>query len=157
MLILNFVVIYFLFLANLLKNRLIFKYFNFLLKVALRAMSGLLLKNTIKKNWLTLPDPIKLYVKRNCFGAIGDNFPLVRATVGIIITTIFLYENVEKWPELLPTLCQFLETQDNNFNEVWNFYFIINNYLKNSFRALLVHYKKYVKILLLLFVKKMSI
>lgn len=81
-------------------------------------MSGLLLKNTIKNNWPNLPEPIKLYVKRNCFGAIGDGSPLVRATVGIIITTIFLHENVEKWPELLPTLCHFLETHDNNFNEV---------------------------------------
>uniref|UniRef100_A0A915P1V8 Transportin-1 n=2 Tax=Meloidogyne TaxID=189290 RepID=A0A915P1V8_9BILA len=86
-------------------------------QVAIRAMSGLLLKNTIKNNWPNLPEPIKLYVKRNCFGAIGDGSPLVRATVGIIITTIFLHENVEKWPELLPTLCHFLETHDNNFNE----------------------------------------
>ena len=91
------------------------------LKVAIRAMSGLLLKNTIKNNWPNLPEPIRLYVKRNCFGAIGDGSPLVRATVGIIITTIFLHENVEKWPELLPTLCHFLETHDNNFNEVWGF------------------------------------
>nr|CAD2130311.1 unnamed protein product [Meloidogyne enterolobii] len=62
-------------------------------QVAIRAMSGLLLKNTIKNNWPNLPEPIRLYVKRNCFGAIGDGSPLVRATVGIIITTIFLHEN----------------------------------------------------------------
>ncbi|KAF7639288.1 Importin N-terminal domain-containing protein [Meloidogyne graminicola] len=62
-------------------------------QVSIRAMSGLLLKNTIKNNWPNLPDDIKLYIKRNCFGAIGDNSSLVRATVGIILTTIFLHEN----------------------------------------------------------------
>jgi transportin-2 len=79
------------------------------------------LKNTIKQNWANTPDQIRFYLKRNCFTAIGDPSSLVRATVGIIITTIFMHEGVQGWPELLHTLCQFLadgQAQDVNTIEV---------------------------------------
>lgn len=94
------------------------------IQVAHRALSGLLLKNTIKQNWANIPEQIKFYLKRNCFGAIGDNSSLVRATVGIIITTIFLHEGCQNWPQLLPTLCQYLQSQDANTVEVHNLFLL---------------------------------
>ncbi|KAL3078600.1 hypothetical protein niasHT_035083 [Heterodera trifolii] len=88
--------------------------------VAHRSLSGLLLKNTVKQNWASIPQHIKAYLRRNAFRAIGDPSSLVRATVGIIITTMFLYDGTQQWPELLPTLCQFLDQnqqQDANVFE----------------------------------------
>jgi len=82
-------------------------------QVAHRALSGLLLKNTIRQNWPKIPSHIQLFVKRNCFAAIADDSPLIRATVGIIVTTIFTHEGTDQWPELLPTLCQMLEQADS--------------------------------------------
>uniref|UniRef100_A0A183C8G7 Importin N-terminal domain-containing protein n=1 Tax=Globodera pallida TaxID=36090 RepID=A0A183C8G7_GLOPA len=87
-------------------------------EVAHRSLSGLLLKNTVKQNWANIPQHIKVYLRRNAFAAIGDPSSLVRATVGIIITTIFLYDGTQQWPELLPTLCQFLEQCQQDANVV---------------------------------------
>lgn len=81
--------------------------------MANRALSGLLLKNNIRQNWLKMPANIQQFVKRNCYRAIADLSPLIRATVGIIITTIFVHESGTNWPELLPTLCQLLENSDD--------------------------------------------
>lgn len=81
-------------------------------------MSGLLLKNTVRQNWPQIPLHIRSFVKRNVFTAISDESPLIRATVGIIITTIFVHEGCSAWPELLPTLCGMLDNNDYNYLEV---------------------------------------
>uniref|UniRef100_A0A915E4P1 Transportin-1 n=1 Tax=Ditylenchus dipsaci TaxID=166011 RepID=A0A915E4P1_9BILA len=86
-------------------------------QVAYRALSGLLLKNTIRQNWQQIPPQIQSFLKRNCFRAIADESPLIRATVGIIITTIFVHDGCTNWPDLLPTLCQMLEREDVNMLE----------------------------------------
>ncbi|CAD5210069.1 unnamed protein product [Bursaphelenchus okinawaensis] len=81
-------------------------------EVSQRALSALLLKNAIRLHWPQIPLHIKLYLKRNCFAAIADESPLLRATVGIIITTIFCHEGCHNWPELLPTLCEMLNSDN---------------------------------------------
>ncbi|KAI1726802.1 HEAT-like repeat domain-containing protein [Ditylenchus destructor] len=86
-------------------------------QVAHRALSGLLLKNTIRQNWVQIPTNIQLFVKRNCFGAIADESPLIRATVGIIVTTIYLHDGSSGWPDLLSMLCRMLESDDINMLE----------------------------------------
>ncbi|KAI6197203.1 Importin-beta domain-containing protein [Aphelenchoides besseyi] len=81
-------------------------------EVSQRALSGLLLKSSIRQNWVQIPNNIRQFLKQNCFTAIGEQSPLLRATVGIIITTIFTHEGCQQWPELVPALCQMLETND---------------------------------------------
>lgn len=49
--------------------------------------------------------------------AVGDPSPLIRATVGILITTIASNGNLQNWPQLLPTLCEMLDSQDYNVCE----------------------------------------
>jgi hypothetical protein len=65
-----------------------------------------------------MPIEIQQYLKSKSFVAIADESPLIRATVGIIITTIFNYDGPANWREILPTLSHFLDSQDYNMLEV---------------------------------------
>lgn len=58
------------------------------------------------------------FIKSECLSAIGDPSPLIRATVGILITTISSRGELTSWPELLPTLCNMLDSNDYNMCEV---------------------------------------
>lgn len=49
--------------------------------------------------------------------ALGDPSPLIRATVGILITTIANKGGILNWPELLPTLCDMLDSQEYSICE----------------------------------------
>lgn len=69
--------------------------------------------------WGRLPEPIRQYVKNKTLLAISDCHPLIRATVGIIITTIVVHEGIAQWPALLPTLCNMLDGSDENLQEVF--------------------------------------
>ena len=44
----------------------------------------------------------------------GDPSALIRATIGILITTITSKEGLGEWPELLPTLCNCLDSGNIN-------------------------------------------
>lgn len=77
-----------------------------------RSLSGLILKNNIRMHAATLEPSIIEYIKRECLMALGDPSPLIRATVGILITTIANKGGLLNWPELLPTLCEMLDSQE---------------------------------------------
>jgi transportin-1 len=87
-------------------------------EVAKRSLSGLILKNTIRQFWNRTPDDIRSFVKCECLLAIGDTSPLIRAIVGIIITNIVLQEGVVRWEQLLPKLCEMLDSNDPVLCEV---------------------------------------
>ena len=55
---------------------------------ATRSLSGLILKNNVKAHFGALPKEVATFIKSECLGAVGDPSPLIRATVGILITTI---------------------------------------------------------------------
>ena len=55
---------------------------------ATRSLSGLILKNNVKAHFGALPKEVTTFIKSECLGAVGDPSPLIRATVGILITTI---------------------------------------------------------------------
>ncbi|KAM7425948.1 Transportin-1 [Porites harrisoni] len=82
-----------------------------------RSLSGLILKNNVKSHYHTFPDPVKEFIKSECLQAIGDPSPLIRATIGILVTTIAAKGDLTNWPELLPTLCQLLDSEDYNVCE----------------------------------------
>lgn len=85
-----------------------------------RSLSGLILKNNVKSHYHTFPDPVKEFIKSECLEAIGDPSPLIRATIGILVTTIAAKGDLTNWPQLLPTLCQLLDSEDYNVCEVRN-------------------------------------
>ena len=55
---------------------------------ATRSLSGLILKNNVKLHYNEFPDQVRTFIKSECLKAVGDPSPLIRATVGILITTI---------------------------------------------------------------------
>ena len=58
------------------------------------------------------------FIKQECLGSIGDPSPLIRATIGILVTTIVAKGGLENWQNLLPSLCQNLDAEDYNVCEV---------------------------------------
>lgn len=84
---------------------------------ATRSLSGLILKNNVKTHYHSLQVNVTNFVKNECLQAVGDPSPLIRATVGILITTIASKGDLTSWPELLPALCNMLDSQDYNVCE----------------------------------------
>ncbi|CAJ0950774.1 unnamed protein product, partial [Mesorhabditis belari] len=81
-------------------------------QVASRSLAGLILKTNIRTQWLRQPVEIRDFVRIKTLNSIGDPNVLIRATVGIIITTIVCEEGIQNWPTLLPTLGDLLDYQD---------------------------------------------
>ncbi|EFX73484.1 hypothetical protein DAPPUDRAFT_307700 [Daphnia pulex] len=82
-----------------------------------RSLSGLILKNNVRAHFHKFPATVADFIRSECLSAIGDPSPLIRATVGILITTISSRGELANWPELLPKLCQMLDSQDYNVCE----------------------------------------
>lgn len=53
-----------------------------------RSLAGLILKNNVRAHFAMFPGEVSSFIKSNCLKAVGDPSPLIRATVGILITTI---------------------------------------------------------------------
>lgn len=85
-----------------------------------RAMAGLLLKNNIRSYFDSFHPEVKEYIKNSCVAALGDPQPLVRSTIGTVITTI-CSRGLKNWPNLLPSLYNLLEHTDIQFVEVLPF------------------------------------
>uniref|UniRef100_A0A8C6V483 Transportin-1 n=1 Tax=Neogobius melanostomus TaxID=47308 RepID=A0A8C6V483_9GOBI len=79
-----------------------------------RSLSGLILKNNVKAHYQNFPNGVADFIKSECLQNIGDSSPLIRATVGILITTIASKGELQNWPELLPKLCLLLDSEDYN-------------------------------------------
>uniref|UniRef100_A0A8C4N7S8 Transportin 1 n=1 Tax=Eptatretus burgeri TaxID=7764 RepID=A0A8C4N7S8_EPTBU len=79
-----------------------------------RSLSGLILKNNVKAHFTAFPPTVAVFVKRECLSSIGDPSPLIRATIGILITTIASRGELQNWPDLLPQLCALLDSEDYN-------------------------------------------
>lgn len=84
---------------------------------ATRSLSGLILKNNVKAHYSSLMPNVTTFIKSECLQAVGDPSPLIRATVGILITTVASKGKLSSWPELLPALCNMLDSQDYNVCE----------------------------------------
>ena len=85
---------------------------------ATRSLSGLILKNNLKQHYEVLPPETIEFIKAECLQALSDPSSLIRATVGILITTIQAKAKITSWPELIPTLCNMLDSQDYHACEV---------------------------------------
>ncbi|CAF0838510.1 unnamed protein product [Adineta ricciae] len=84
---------------------------------ATRSLAGLILKNNAKSHYEKFPDEARAYIKQECLSALGDRSPLIRATGGILITTIVTKGSLEQWPTLLEHLYSCLDSPDVNLCE----------------------------------------
>ncbi|GMT14401.1 hypothetical protein PFISCL1PPCAC_5698, partial [Pristionchus fissidentatus] len=80
--------------------------------VAKRSLAGIILKNNMRTQWTKLTPDVKDFIRTKVLSAIGDESPLIRATVGIILTTVVVEEGIDEWPMLLPTLRELLHQGD---------------------------------------------
>jgi len=86
-----------------------------------RSLSGLILKNNIRAHYEKFPREVTEFIKHECLGSIGDSSPLIRATIGILMTTVVARGGLENWPGLLENLCVHLDSEDYNVCEVSGF------------------------------------
>ncbi|KAJ1933260.1 hypothetical protein GGF37_006787, partial [Kickxella alabastrina] len=77
-----------------------------------RAVAGLLLKNSVRQDFNTIPPHVLEYVKRKSIDAIGDPDTLVRHTLGTVIATSVALGKIRNWPEILPRLMQLLDSSE---------------------------------------------
>ncbi|XP_048256520.1 transportin-1-like isoform X2 [Haliotis rufescens] len=82
-----------------------------------RSLSGLILKNNVRAHFEKFPPEVTSFIKQECLNSIGDPSPLIRATIGILVTTIVAKGELRNWQDLLPTLCQCLDSEDYNVCE----------------------------------------
>ncbi|XP_067124632.1 transportin-1 isoform X3 [Centruroides vittatus] len=82
-----------------------------------RSLSGLILKNNVKAHFHTFPPEVTEFIKSECLNSVGDPSPLIRATIGILVTTIASKGELANWPDLLPRLCHLLDSEDYNVCE----------------------------------------
>nr|XP_009858661.1 transportin-1 [Ciona intestinalis] len=79
-----------------------------------RSLAGLILKNNVRAHYTNFPQNVAEFIKQECLKAVGDASALIRATVGILITTIACKGDLVSWQDLLPTLCQLLDSENYN-------------------------------------------
>ncbi|KAJ2719596.1 hypothetical protein GGI07_005123 [Coemansia sp. Benny D115] len=77
-----------------------------------RAVAGLLLKNSVRQDFASIPPHVLDYVKRKSIDAIGDPEILVRHTLGTVIATSVSLGKIRNWPEILPRLMQLLDSSE---------------------------------------------
>ncbi|CAH1772300.1 unnamed protein product, partial [Owenia fusiformis] len=82
-----------------------------------RSLSGLILKNNVRVHFDKFPPEVTNFIKSECLTYIGDPSPLIRATIGILITTIASKGGLAQWMDLLPSLCQCLDSDNYNVCE----------------------------------------
>jgi hypothetical protein len=75
----------------------------------IRAMAGLYLKNNVATYYDRIHPEVRNYIKENCLRSLLDPHPLVRNTMGTLVTTIVTKGGLEEWPELLPQLVQLID------------------------------------------------
>lgn len=68
------------------------------------------MKNNVRAHFHKFPPAVADFIRAECLSAVGDPSPLIRATVGILITTISSRGELTNWPDLLPNLCSMLES-----------------------------------------------
>ena len=104
-----------------------------------RSLSGLILKNNVRAHFEKFPPEVATFIKAECLNSIGDPSPLIRATIGILITTIVAKGDLRNWPELLPALCQCLESDDYNMCEVRKSFFHVQVFLYQMTKLKALH------------------
>ncbi|XP_074602885.1 transportin 1 isoform X1 [Brevipalpus obovatus] len=79
---------------------------------ATRSLSGLILKNSLRTHWQEFPREVQEFIKSECLNSVADHHQLIRATCGILITTIAQKGDLASWPDLLPRLCMMMDSED---------------------------------------------
>ena len=86
---------------------------------SVRVLAGIVLKNRLRSAFVTFDLPSLGYVMHEALGALADSIQLVRGTAGSVVTNVIIKTGFRQWPDLLPTLLQFLGSDNPLLIEVW--------------------------------------
>ncbi|XP_055353434.1 transportin-2-like [Paramacrobiotus metropolitanus] len=75
-----------------------------------RSLAGLILKNNVRVKWDDFHASTQNLIKTECMEQLADSSALIRATIGILTTTIVSKAGLKTWPDLLPRLCAWLDS-----------------------------------------------
>ena len=80
-----------------------------------RSLCGLFLKKNIQDDFRSFPPEVVNYMRSECLSSgLVDPSPRIRATVAIIVKTIVSTRGLDNWPDLLPKLCQMLDSTEDH-------------------------------------------
>ena len=77
-----------------------------------RQVAGLLLRSTIKEQYGSVPREIKMHIQSRVVSVLVDPNANIRNAVGSVITTIVSQCSIEEWSDLIPTICQLLQSSE---------------------------------------------
>ncbi|OLY82423.1 Transportin-1 [Smittium mucronatum] len=78
----------------------------------IRAVAGLLLKNSVAQDFKKYSPNDLIYLKSQALSSLGDRDPLVRHTLGTVISSLVILGGIENWPQALSQLFLALDSQD---------------------------------------------
>jgi len=83
----------------------------------IRSLSCLVLKNNIKRYYHTFPNELKNFMKERSLQLLSDSSPVIRATVGLLISSVAGTKEILTWTELFPTLGTLLSSSQTELVE----------------------------------------
>eukprot|EP00123_Amoebidium_parasiticum_P014138 comp22354_c0_seq1/m.33276 comp22354_c0_seq1/g.33276 ORF comp22354_c0_seq1/g.33276 comp22354_c0_seq1/m.33276 type:complete len:901 (-) comp22354_c0_seq1:815-3517(-) len=85
-------------------------------EVATRSLAGLILKNNVRMYYSNFPSQVADFIKAECLNCVGDSAPLIRATIGILITTICSRDPLSM-TFFIPHLLNYCDSQNDDVVE----------------------------------------
>jgi len=83
-----------------------------------RVQSGRILDSNIRTHFHRFPAVLVESLKRECLSALDDPSPVIRETAFSLIKTIsFKIGKLGNWPDMVPRVCQMLESTEHSDRE----------------------------------------
>ena len=79
-----------------------------------RSAAAIMLKNSIKTSYKTVPDASKNYIRSVILSGLQDPNVQIRNYAGNVVTELFKQGGIMGWPQLLPSLLELVENKDSN-------------------------------------------
>jgi len=70
------------------------------------------LKKNIQDDFQNFSPAVVNYIRSECLSGLSDPSPRIRAIVVIIVKTVVSTGGLDNWPDLLPKLCQMLDSTE---------------------------------------------
>ena len=83
---------------------------------AARSAAAIMLKNSVKANYIKFSDETKAYIRSNILQSIGDSSSQIRGYTGNVIAEIVRQGGVLEWPQIFSTLIAFISNDAGNIS-----------------------------------------
>lgn len=80
--------------------------------LAARSAGAIMLKNSVKSSFKSIPEPNRQYIKSTIFAGLQDLSSQIRSYVGQVITEVVRQGGIDGWPSVLPDLVSVVANED---------------------------------------------